>query len=142
FWFSPLEIVGWTAVGSIALMVIVGLSAEATTAASLGAALLAMFSHTNVRTPRWLGYLIERPESHSWHHARGPHRDNYSELPVFDMVFGTFRNPEDFAPHTGFYEGASARMFDMTLMRNVSEPVVGAQIANAVSTGDAGQISE
>lgn len=122
FWFSPLEMVGWTAVTSLALTVIVGLSAEATTVALLAATFLAMFTHTNVRTPRWLGYLIERPESHSLHHARGHHRDNYSELPFIDMLFGTFRNPADFAKETGFYDGASSRMLDMSLMRDVAVP--------------------
>ena len=121
FWFSPLEMVGWTAVarGSDAVL---GLSPQATTVALLSATLLAMFSHTNVRTPRWLGYLVERPESHSWHHARGHHRDNYSELPVFDMLFGTFRNPRDFAPETGFYDGGSRRVLEMSLAQDVSVP--------------------
>lgn len=122
FWFSPLETVGWTAVASLALMLIVGLSPQATTVALLSATLLAMFTHTNVRTPQWLGYLVERPESHSLHHARGHHRDNYSELPVFDMLFGTFRNPRDFAPETGFYEGASRRVLEMALAQDVSVP--------------------
>ncbi|MET0892064.1 MAG: sterol desaturase family protein [Pseudoxanthomonas sp.] len=122
FWFSPLETAGWTAVASIALTLVVGLSPQATTVALLSASLLAMFTHTNVRTPRWLGYLVERPESHSWHHARGRHRDNYSELPIFDMLFGTFRNPRDFAPETGFHEGASLRVLEMSLARDVSEP--------------------
>lgn len=122
FWFSPLEMVGWTAVGSFALTIVVGLSPQATTVATLAAGSLAMFTHTNVRTPRWLGYLIERPESHSWHHARGRHRDNYSELPFIDMLFGTFRNPADFAPATGFYDGASQRMLAMSVCRDVNRP--------------------
>lgn len=121
FWFSPLEGVAWTAVASVALTVIVGLSAEATTASLLAATLLAMFTHTNVRTPRWLGYIVERPESHSWHHARGRHRDNYSELPLFDMLFGTFRNPAEFAPAAGFYDGGSDRMLDMVLCRDIGQ---------------------
>ena len=60
---------------------------------SCSSASSAIFQHANVRTPRWLGYFVQRPESHSLHHERGVHRDNYSDLPVFDMLFGTFRNP-------------------------------------------------
>ena len=115
FWFSPADMAGWTAVSSLALTVLVGLSAEATTAALLLATLLAMFTHTNVRTPRWIGYFIQRPEMHSWHHGRGMHRHNYSELPVFDLLFGTFRNPRDFAVETGFHEGGSSRVIEMML---------------------------
>lgn len=124
FWFSPLGATGWVAINSLALTVIVGLSAQATTATLLVATLLAIFTHTNVRTPLWLGYIVERPESHALHHGRGHHRDNYSELPIFDMLFGTFRNPKSFVEETGFHDGASARMIDMLLMRDVSKPKV------------------
>ena len=124
FWFSPLESIGWTAVASVALMGVVGLSAQATTVTLLTASALAIFTHTNVRTPRWLGYLVERPESHALHHARGHHRDNYSELPFIDMLFGTFRNPAGFAPENGFYDGASQRVVEMSLGRDVSSPRV------------------
>lgn len=129
FWFSPADMLGWTVVFSLALTVLVGVSAEATTATLLLASLLAMISHTNVRTPRWLGYFIERPEMHSWHHGRGLHRRNYSELPVFDLLFGTFHNPRDFAPETGFHEGGSSRVIEM---------ILGCDVAGS-EAGDSGQ---
>ncbi|HXS03818.1 MAG TPA: hypothetical protein VN731_05035, partial [Rhodanobacter sp.] len=66
------------------------------------------------------GYIVQRPESHSWHHARGRHRNNYADVPLFDILFGTFDNPHDFAPVTGFYDGASSRIGDMLLFREVS----------------------
>ncbi len=120
FWFHPLDMIGWTAVSSLALTIMVGLSAPATTAALLAITLLSIFQHTNVRTPRWLGYVVQRPESHSWHHARDRHRDNYADVPLFDLLFGTFHNPRDFAPATGFYDGASRRIGDMLRFRVVS----------------------
>lgn len=120
FWFHPLDMIGWTAVSSLALTIMVGLSAPATTAALLAITLLSIFQHTNVRTPRWLGYIVQRPESHSWHHARDRHRDNYADVPLFDILFGTFHNPRDFAPATGFYDGASWRVGDMLRFRVVS----------------------
>jgi sterol desaturase/sphingolipid hydroxylase (fatty acid hydroxylase superfamily) len=131
FWFSPADTAGWTAVFSLALTVVIGLSAEATTGALLLASLLSMITHTNVRTPRWLGYFIERPEMHSWHHARGLHRQNYSELPVFDMLFGTYYNPRDFAGETGFHEGGSSRVIEMILGGDVA----GTQIADGERPG-------
>ena len=36
------------------------------------------------------------------------------------MLFGTFRNPRDFAPAAGFYDGASARVLDMLRFRDVA----------------------
>ncbi|HSN70378.1 MAG TPA: sterol desaturase family protein, partial [Steroidobacteraceae bacterium] len=120
FWFAPLDVVGWTAASSFALTLVVGLSPTATTLTLMTLSFLAMFGHTNVRTPRWLGYLVARPENHSYHHLRGSHAHNFADLPVFDMLFGTFENPHDFAPETGFKPGASARVWDMLCMRDVS----------------------
>ena len=82
-----------------------------------------MFQHANVRTPRWLGYLVQRPEMPllAPRARRAPY--NYADLPFLDMLFGTFRNPADFAPQTGFYEGASQRMLEMAACRDVSRPV-------------------
>jgi len=122
FWFSPLDMVGWTALTSVCLTVIVGLSAQATFATTCVITFLAIFQHTNIHTPRWLGYIVQRPESHSWHHARDVHSSNYSDLPVFDMLFGTFRNPRDFAPAQGFYHGGSSRLGDMLLGRDACIP--------------------
>ena len=119
FWFSPLDMIGWTMVSSVTFT-IAGLPPQAATPAILFLTFLAIFQHANVATPRWLGYLVQRPESHSLHHARGVHRDNYADLPVFDMLFGTFRNPPRHAPETGFWQGASARVVDMMLLRDVS----------------------
>ena len=82
----------------------------------------AMFQHMSLRTPRWLGYIIQRPESHSVHHGAGIHRYNYSDLPLWDMVFGTFRNPKEYQPEHGFYSGASARLPEMLTFQDVTSP--------------------
>ena len=122
WWFSPMDMVGWTAVGSLSLVLLVGVTPEAATVILLTVTFLAIFQHANVRTPRWLGYIVQRPESHAIHHGRGVHRYNYADLPVFDMLFGTFRNPVGYTGESGFYEGASARVADMLLFRDVSRP--------------------
>jgi sterol desaturase/sphingolipid hydroxylase (fatty acid hydroxylase superfamily) len=83
---------------------------------------LGIFQHTNVKTPHWLGYIIQRPESHTIHHSKGIHAFNYSDLPIFDIIFGTFKNPKGYENEAGFYEGASSRIADMLLFRDVSEP--------------------
>jgi len=122
FWFSPLDMAGFTLVGSLALSLVVGLSPAAVTIFLFTAMFSAMFQHANVRTPRWIGYIIQRPESHTLHHGRGLHRYNYADLPIFDILFGTFRNPKDFEVETGFYDGASARVAEMLSFRDVSAP--------------------
>ena len=122
FYFSPLDMVGWTFLGSLALVWAVGVTPEAAVVVNVATTFLAMFNHANIGTPRWLGYLVSRPEMHAIHHERGAHSGNYCDLPVIDMVFGTYRNPETFEGAAGFYDGASSRVADMLQGRDVSTP--------------------
>ncbi len=119
FYFSPLDMVGFTVLSSLSLT-IVGLSAQAVTWFLYATMFLAIFQHTNIRTPQWLGYFVQRPESHSVHHGRGIHHYNYSDLPLFDILFGTFRNPKDFVPESGFYDGASAKLPELLAFRDIA----------------------
>jgi sterol desaturase/sphingolipid hydroxylase (fatty acid hydroxylase superfamily) len=55
------------------------------------------------------------------HHGRGVHRYNYADVPLWDMVFGTFRNPAAAEKReAGFYPGASARLGAMLAFRAVA----------------------
>lgn len=119
FWFSPLDMIAWTLLPGVVLTIL-GLSPQAATLTILTITFLSMFQHANVRTPRWLGYLVQRPEMHTVHHAREIHHYNYADLPLIDLLFGTFRNPREFEHATGFWHGASARVPDMLLLRDVS----------------------
>lgn len=121
FWFSPVDMVTWTLLPSVVLTLL-GLPAQATTIVLLSISFLAIFQHANVRTPRWLGWFVQRPEMHTVHHARGIHHYNYADLPVFDMLFGTYRNPAGYEHDTGFWHGASSRVLDMLRLRDVSRP--------------------
>jgi len=40
-----------------------------------------------------MGYFIQRPEAHCVHHRLGFHYHNFADLSLWDMLFGTFRNP-------------------------------------------------
>lgn len=120
FFFSPLDMVGFTLLGSVCFALVVGLSPQSITIVLLTTNFLSIFQHANIKTPRWLGYIIQRPESHSYHHAKGIHRHNYSDLPIYDILFGTFTNPRTREFETGFYEGASSRIPEMILFKDVS----------------------
>ncbi len=110
FYFSPLDMLGWAFLGSLCLVLGFGVSPEAAMIVSLWLTFVSMFQHANIRTPHWLGYLIVRPESHTLHHQRGVHRYNYCDLPLWDMIFGTFRNPREWEGEAGFYDGASEKV--------------------------------
>lgn len=120
FWFSPLDFVGWTALGSFALVLVVGIGPQAATAIILVTTFLSIFTHANLRTPRWLGYVIQRPESHGVHHSRGFHRRNYCDLPVIDAMFGTFENPPEHREQFGLVEGGSLRIGAMLAGRDIT----------------------
>ncbi len=123
YYLHPVDVFFFTTWASLVFIPLLGLGAEA---AAIGAAFLtfnAMFQHANVRTPHWLGYFIQRPESHCVHHGRGIHHYNYSDLPLWDIVFGTFVNPRNVeGMEAGFYDGASARLPEMLLFQDVSLP--------------------
>lgn len=120
FYFHPFDMFGWTLLGSLALVLGFGVSAEAAIIINLLATFCSMFQHANIRTPHWLGYLITRPESHSAHHERGVHARNYGDVPWFDMLFGTFHNPKEFSGEVGFYEGGSKRVGEMLIGRQIA----------------------
>ena len=79
-----------------------------------------MFQHTNIRTPHWLGYIVQRPESHSIHHQRGVHAFNYGDIPLFDMIFGTFQNPREWTDSAGFHDGSTRQLLPMLFFRKIS----------------------
>jgi sterol desaturase/sphingolipid hydroxylase (fatty acid hydroxylase superfamily) len=125
YYLHPLDAALFGTWASLVFGPLLGLTAEAGAIAAFFLAFNAVFQHANIATPRWLGYLIQRPESHSVHHERGVHAYNYSDLPLWDLAFGTFRNPASAAMAgraAGFYKGASGRIGDMLAFQDVSAP--------------------
>ena len=120
FYFHPFDMLGWTMLGSLALVLGLGVSAEAAIVINLMATFCSMFQHANINTPQWLGYLITRPESHSAHHERNVHARNYGDVPWFDIILGTFHNPKHFEGEVGFHEGSSKKMLPMLLGKQIA----------------------
>lgn len=121
FFFSPMDMVGFTVIGTLTISIMVGIPATSITIFLLLTNFFNVFQHANIKTPRWLGYFIQRPESHSVHHERGIHAYNYADLPVFDIIFGTFKNPRQYAGEAGFYPGASSKIIAMLRFKDVSQ---------------------
>jgi sterol desaturase/sphingolipid hydroxylase (fatty acid hydroxylase superfamily) len=121
FYFSPFDMIGFTLLGTLCFSFIMGLPAQAVTIFLLVSNFFSIFQHANIKTPVWLGYIVQRPESHAVHHAKGVHAYNYSDLPLFDIIFGTFKNPKGYVKETGFYNGASSKMKEMLLFKEVDK---------------------
>lgn len=121
FYFSILDMIGFTFLGSICFALLIGFSPESITIMLLVTTFFNIFQHSNTKTPQWLGYIIQRPESHTVHHAKGIHKYNYSDLPLFDIIFGTFKNPKTFEHETGFYDGASSKLIEMLTFQDINK---------------------
>ena len=95
---TPLEAAGDALCFLAVARPLFGLSPLQTALLAATASLYGLFQHWDVPTPRWLGPFIQRPEAHSLHHRGGRHDRNYSDLPVWDMLWGTYESPESFDP--------------------------------------------
>lgn len=120
FYKHPLELLINGVLSSAVLYFLVGLSPLVATYTMLLNGLAELFYHWNVRTPRWVGYLMQRPESHCVHHEEGLHHYNYGDLPIFDILFGTFKNPEVFEARCGFGDEAEHKVSQMLVGQDVS----------------------
>lgn len=123
--FTPVEVVNQVVLSFVMAVVVLGLDPLAAAIAGYIAAFYGMFQHFNVRTPRRLGYVIQRPESHSVHHRRGFHAYNYSDFPLWDILMGTFRNPGEFHGEVGFEHEPSLRIGAMLLGKDINAATLG-----------------
>jgi sterol desaturase/sphingolipid hydroxylase (fatty acid hydroxylase superfamily) len=122
--FHPLEIVVFVALSTIMTTFVLGLTPEAAAVTGFVAQFYSFFQHLNIKTPRVLGYFIQRPEAHFVHHSREVHAYNYGDLPIWDLLFGTFENPREYgAGEVGFESPADGRYGAMLATRDVSEAV-------------------
>lgn len=119
FYKHPLEILANSILTVVTLHVVVGLTPAAATLAVTIAGIAELFYHWNVHTPRWLGFCIQRPESHRVHHRSSYHRNNYSDLPLWDILFGTFENPKSYPRDCGFSPHRELMLWSMLTGRNV-----------------------
>ena len=127
FYKHPIEIAADSLIASLLMYCVFGGSAMAGAWTSFFGATGEYFYHSNIRTPKWLGWIIQRPEHHSIHHELGVHRYNFGDITLWDRMFGTFREAEDFAPRCGFPGRNEERLKDMLLFRDVYEETPGAR---------------
>lgn len=123
--FHPLDLGVYIALTTLVTTLVLGLDPLAAALTAYVAQFYSFFQHLNVRTPTWLGYFIQRPEAHCVHHAREVHFYNFGDLPLWDMLFGTFRNPTSWQGEAGFEAVASRRWGAMLAFVDVNQPVLG-----------------
>lgn len=109
-----MDMLGWTLLSRLNLVLIVGVNPQTATILFLAITFLPCFNTPISITSQWLSCLIQRPESHSIH------RYNYADLPLFDILFSTFRNPEHSEAETDFYTGAPNGIMDILLFKDIN----------------------
>jgi sterol desaturase/sphingolipid hydroxylase (fatty acid hydroxylase superfamily) len=121
FYKHPLESLVDSFGALLILYLVVGVSPAAASIALLLAGLLELFFHWNVKTPHWVGYFVQRPEAHLIHHEEGLHAYNYSDLSIWDIMFGTFRNPRQWDATCGLGAENEQRLTEMLLGVDVTK---------------------
>jgi sterol desaturase/sphingolipid hydroxylase (fatty acid hydroxylase superfamily) len=76
-----------------------------------------LWEHTNIKTPKWIGYFIVRPEMHRVHHEKNKHSNNYG-IPLWDIVFGTYENSTR-TVECGFERINEKKIWSMLFFRSV-----------------------
>jgi len=118
FYAHPLDTAAAVLISAFSSYLILGASPIAAGWALLLTGTFDLFLHSDIHTQQWVGYFVQRPEMHTVHHALGHHAQNYG-LPVWDLLFGTWCNPEKRVEQCGFDAERSARLHDMLLCRDV-----------------------
>jgi sterol desaturase/sphingolipid hydroxylase (fatty acid hydroxylase superfamily) len=111
FYKHPIEMMTNSIIGSSVAYLILGINFEAGAYCIIFAAFGEVFSHSNLKTPYWLGYFYQRPEMHRVHHKRGFHYCNFSDFPIWDQLFGTFENPKNLQFEQGFKDDLENKFF-------------------------------
>jgi len=123
FYKHPMEIIINSILISSISYTLLGLNTEGAAWAVLYAGTAELIYHTNIRTPRLLGYFFQRPEMHRIHHQTDLHYYNFSDLPFWDILFRTWRNPERQNESCGF-KGEEELQFVPMLMFSDATKVI------------------
>src|SRR5262245_15065015 len=121
FYKHPGEMIVNSIIGSILVYTILGLTPEAGAIYTMCTALGEFFYHTNVKTPRWVGFVFQRPEMHRIHHQHGRHKNNYGDITWWDMLFGTYENPKEWVHTCGFDDPKEQQLLRMLAYKDVHD---------------------
>ena len=121
FYKHPLEIIIDSQIMSILMYTFLGADKESSIWLSIFAATGEYFYHMNIKTPWVLGYVFQRPEAHRLHHRfmHRQHCPNLSDLPIWDILNGTFEHAKTVNDPCGFTPDREVRRIDMLRFRDV-----------------------
>ena len=118
FYIHPFDGLLAALLNAVVAYVVLGVGPAAAALALLMVTAFNLVAHADLRTPWWLGFFVQRPEMHRVHHERGVHANNYG-LPLWDILFGTWRNPRTAPALCGFAEDKERMIGQMLLLKDV-----------------------
>lgn len=119
FYKHPLEIFVGLIISSAIIFPLLGCSLIGGLWYNCFAATGEYFYHANIKTPKWLRYFIQTPELHSIHHQLDVHKYNFSDLPVWDKIFGTYKDSVSFSNACGFPKNNELKIWKMLRFKDV-----------------------
>lgn len=122
FYKHPAEIVCNSILIGAVNFLLLGLSIESAAYCILLSSIGEYVYHMNIKTPYWMGFIFQRPEMHRIHHQKSKHYNNFSDLPIWDMLFGTFENPKKREITCGFKPERESQFKEMLSFKNVNDP--------------------
>jgi sterol desaturase/sphingolipid hydroxylase (fatty acid hydroxylase superfamily) len=119
FYKHPLEIFINTFITSLILFPLLGCSLLGSIWYNFFAAIGEYLYHANVKTPKWLRYFVQTPELHSIHHELNVHKYNFSDIPIWDRIFGTYKDTTEFTVKCGFPNDNEQKIWKMLVFKDV-----------------------
>jgi sterol desaturase/sphingolipid hydroxylase (fatty acid hydroxylase superfamily) len=119
FYKHPGEMIFNSLLGSALVYTLLGLTLEGGAVYTACTAIGEFFYHTNIKTPRWVGFFFQRPEMHRIHHQYNRHKNNYGDITWWDMLFGTYENPKEWTHTCGFDNEKEQQLLPMLAYKDV-----------------------
>lgn len=119
FYKHPVEILSDSFLIALLMYPALGSSLEGAFWLNFFAATGEYFYHSNIKSPRWMKKIIQTPELHSIHHQLGVHNYNFSDLPMWDKLFGTYKDTDEFVEHCGFPRNNERKLWKMFVFKDV-----------------------
>jgi len=119
FYKHPIEILSDAILSALILYPLLGCSMMGAFWYNCFAGIGEYLYHSNIKTPKWFRYFIQTPELHSIHHQFGVHKYNFGDIPIWDRIFGTYKDNTEFAERCGFPKNAENKLKEMLLFKDV-----------------------
>jgi sterol desaturase/sphingolipid hydroxylase (fatty acid hydroxylase superfamily) len=124
YYIHPLDMIMNLIISNTIMFFILGLNFEGAAWYTLITGFAGFFIHANIHVPRWVGYVYQTPEMHRLHHQSNHHAHNYSDFVCWDLLFGTYCNPEQPIVDCGFDEQEERQIIAMLFGKIVSKQTV------------------